>query len=118
MKLTRRGVALAALFGLLSLLCFYSLAIHMRWRLGAWPTSIGTAGFPASLIVHGQLAWLVCSCQLLLSVFIVPAMILVCLAVRRWRRNSVYFALYSALYAACWGLMLLAPSPFLNWWWD
>ena len=97
---------------------FYSLAIHMRYGLGAWPTSIGTRGFPAALITHGQLTWNFCSTLLAASLFTLPVAILVCLVVTRWRRFVVYFALYGIVYVICWGLMLLAPSPFLNWWWD
>jgi hypothetical protein len=26
--------------------------------------------------------------------------------------------LYAFNYAVCWGLMFLAPAPFLHWWWD
>ncbi|HEV8713849.1 MAG TPA: hypothetical protein VGX03_13615 [Candidatus Binatia bacterium] len=97
---------------------FYSLVIHMRQSLGAWPTSIGDRGFPATLITHGHVAWVYCAALLLVSMFVLPAGILVCLPVVRWRRFVPYFALCALLYLVCWGFMLLASSPFLNWWWD
>lgn len=97
---------------------FYSLAIHMRLSLGAWPTSIGHRGFPPGLITHGQMTWNFCGILMLASIWIVPVSILVCLLVRPWRRFTIYFAIYALLYAVCWGLMLLAPQPFLHWWWD
>jgi len=100
------------------LVLFYSLAIHMRYSLGAWPISIGNQGFPPALIVHGELAWRFFWAFTFASIFIGPAAFLICLLVARWRRFVRYFVLYALLYAVCWGLMLLAPASFLNWWWD
>lgn len=70
------------------------------------------------MITHGDLAFYFCAFLTLASVWIVPVAILVCLLVRPWRHITIYFAIYAAFYALCWGLMLLAPAPFLNWWWD
>ena len=97
---------------------FYSLAVHMRWQLGAWPQSIGDRGFPAALSTHGRLALGLLFASVLRQHGFCPVGILVCLLVARWRRFARYFALYALLYLVCWGLMLLAPAPFLNWWWD
>lgn len=97
---------------------FYSLAIHMRHSLGAWPASIGKRGFPPSLVTHADITRNFCAVLLLVSIFVLPAAMLICLLVPRWRRFVAYFALYALLYVVCWGLMLLAPAPFLNWWWD
>ncbi len=80
--------------------------------------SIGDQGFPDALIAHEKLAWGACSMQFMLSAFVLPGVILVCLAVHRWRKFSLYFIAYGILYVAGWGLMLLAPKTFLNWWWD
>jgi hypothetical protein len=118
MKASRTVIIVSAIPSLLMFGVFYSLAIHMRWQLGAWPQSIGDHGFPAGLSMHGRLAWDYCALLLLVSMAVVPAGILVCLLVARWRRFARYFAWYALLYLACWGLMLLAPAPFLNWWWD
>ena len=118
MKTSRMAIIVSALPSLLMLGIFYSLAIHMRWRLGAWPRSIGDRGFPAALSTHGRLAWDYCSLLFLVNLVVFPAGILVCLFVARWRPLVRYFALYALLYLVCWGLMLLAPASFLNWWWD
>ena len=118
MKVSRPAIIVATLPNLLMLGVFYSLVIHMHWRLGAWPQSIGDRGFPAVLSTHGRLAWDYCSLLLLASMVVVPLGILVCLLVARWRPLVRYFALYALLYLVCWGLMLLAPASFLNWWWD
>jgi hypothetical protein len=118
MKVSRTVILVSALPSLIMLGLFYSLAIHMRYSLGAWPTSIGERGFSASLITHGKVAWNFCSGLLVASIFTLPVAILVCLLMARLRRFVVYFAFYALVYVICWGLMLLAPSPFLNWWWD
>ncbi|MEO8425683.1 MAG: hypothetical protein ABI651_01090 [Verrucomicrobiota bacterium] len=118
MKICRSGILVSALPSLLMLGLFYSLAIHMRYGLGAWPTSIGERGFSPSLVTHGRVTWHFCEVLFLASIFIWPAAMLVCLLVTRLRRFVVYLALYALLYLVCWGLMLLAPAPFLNWWWD
>ena len=97
---------------------FYSLAIHMRWKLGGWPQSIGDYGFPSALSAHGNLTWDYCALLLLASMVTVPLGILICLVVARWRALVRWFVLYALLYGICWGLMLLAPASFLNWWWD
>jgi len=100
------------------LILFYSLAIHMRYALGAWPTSIGERGFPPALITHGELTWMFCAALACATVYIVPIAVLVCLLQAYSRSFVVYFVLYALFYALCWGLMFLAPGPFLNWWWD
>lgn len=118
MKMSRTGIIASALPSVLMLLLFYSLAIHMRYSLGAWPQPIDNAGFPPALSAHGHWASKYCSSLLLISIVVLPVGILVCLLVARWKRVVRYFALYALLYSVSWGLMLLAPPPFLNWWWD
>ncbi len=118
MRASRKAIVISVLPSLFMLGMFYSLVIHMRFSLGAWPTSIGDRGFTAALSAHGRLAWDYCAALLLASMVVLPLGILVCLFVTRWRRFVPYFALYGLLYLVCWCLMLLAPAPFLNWWWD
>lgn len=118
MKLSRAGILLSAIPSVAMLALFYSLAIHMRYSLGAWPTSIGSRGFPPGLVTHECLTWLFCAALAAVSAYAVPVAILLCLFFKHWRRFIVYFVLYALLYALCWGLMLLAPAPFLHWWWD
>jgi hypothetical protein len=118
MKVSRAGVLISALPGAAMLALFYSLAIHMRFTLGAWPATIGKVGFPASLITHDEVAFKFIVILFLGTIAIVPMAILVCLLVRPWRRFTIYFGIHALVYALCWGLMLLAPEPFLHWWWD
>jgi hypothetical protein len=99
------------------LVLFYSLAVHMYRSLGAWP-SIGEEGFPRLLVVHADIAVNFFIILLLFTLFAVPVAIFVCAFVRRWRHLILYLGLYAALFFLGWGLMQLAPKPFLNWWWD
>ena len=57
----------SALPGLIMLGLFYSLALHMRFRLGDWPSSIGVRGFPPLLVTHGELAWIMYSVLTIIS---------------------------------------------------
>ena len=117
-KQSRIAVAAAVLPALLMLALFYSLAVHMHQSLGAWPASIGERGFPAGLITHGSIATNYFTILLLVSTFAWPATFLLCLLIRRWRVCIYYLGVYAFACLVCFGAMLLAPSQFLNWWWD
>ena len=97
---------------------FYGLAFHMYLSLGGWPNSIGERGFPGTLVLHSRVTWKLCEFLALVTVFAAPIALIVCLFVRRWRIGAPYLAAYLVFSFACWGLMMLAPARFLNWWWD
>jgi hypothetical protein len=118
MKISGKGAAICSLPGVTSLALFYSLALHMHQSLGTWPASIGEAGFPRSLVLHADLCFYFFLALVLSGVFVAPAMLAVCLATPQWRRAVPYFVLYVIIFFACWGVMQLAPGPFLNWWRD
>src|SRR6266446_2452428 len=99
---SRVAVAAAALPALLMLALFYSLAIHMRQSLGAWPTSIGERGFPPLLVTHATITVDFFMAVLLASISVFPVAIVVCLLVQRWRRCVPYLALYVAMFFVCW----------------
>ena len=114
-----RAVWVMGLFPSLMMLgWFYSLAVHMHWSLGAWPSSIGEAGFPPRLVMHARIAWRICEAVTALIIFGLPLPLLVCALVPPWRRFVPALALMVVFFFLCWGLMFLAPAPFLNWWWD
>ncbi len=115
---SRIGFIVAVLPALLMLALFYSLAIHMHQSLGSWPTSIGESGFPAPLVTHGYIAAYYFGVLMLVSIIAWPVAFLLCLAIRRWRVHLYYLGLYALTCLLCFGAMLLAPSQFLNWWWD
>jgi len=97
---------------------FYSLAVHMHQSIGAWPSSIGERDFPVPLITHAYIATSYFSLLSLFSIFGWPVIFLLCLLVRRWRSCIYYLVLYAVSSLVSLGTMLLAPSQFLNWWWD
>ena len=117
-KVTRIGLLLSSLPSLIALALFYSLAIHMRLSLGAWPQSIGERGFPPALVTHSHVTWRCWEVLAFVSIFGLPAVTVVCALVPRWRRFAVYPALGTLAFLLAWGLMFLAPARFLNWWWD
>jgi hypothetical protein len=117
MSRSRTGIIIAALPGVVMLALFYSLAIHMRQSLGAWPASIGERGFAPGLVTHSTIAANLFM-ALVLSVFLLPVPILACLLIERWRRFAVYFAVYAGCLLLCFALMQFAPAQFLYWWRD
>ena len=102
----------------LALLLFYSLAIHMYQSLNGWPESIGTNGFPPALLIQDQITSAYITCLLLFTIFVVPAIILLCLLVPRFRYLVFYFVVHFVSLPICYGLINLAPNDFLYWWWD
>ena len=118
MRASRTGIIVSAAPGLLALGLFYSLAIHMRQSLGAWPTSIGERGFPAALITHANIAKSFFSILVLISIFASPLLFLLCFFVRGWRATLYYLGVYALSCLICFGIMLLAAAQFLYWWWD
>ncbi len=114
----KAGLIISILPYFLALLLFYSLAIHMHQSLDGWPKIIGTDGFPAMLLIHDKITGIYITCLLLLTVFIVPAIILICLLIPRWRHLVIYCVAHLASLPICFALMQLAPRDFLYWWWD
>src|SRR5438093_815880 len=100
------------------LILFVFFEFRVLSLLNACTMSIGNAGFPPSLVMHGEFTWKFFSFLFFVSAFILPAPLLLCLIVPRLRRFVVYFVFYALSFGACWGLILLAPKPFLNWWAD
>jgi hypothetical protein len=117
-KHSAAGVLLSAAPALMMLGLFYSLAIHMRQALGAWPSSIGENGFPPRLAAHAAFAVQFFQLIVLASIFVWPIAVLACICIRRWRGAIYYLAIYAASCFLCLGLMLLAPAPYLTWWED
>lgn len=113
----RRVVLVAAAQPLLFLLLFVSLALHMRTSLGAWPETIGMHGFPDALRMHANVAlWLFGS--LMIGVILFPAALGACALVPKLRNGLRGVLAWAGCTLLAWGLMSLAPTEFLYWWWD
>ncbi|MCP4835227.1 MAG: spore germination protein [Phycisphaera sp.] len=97
---------------------FYSLAVHMRTSFNGWPGSIGTGGFPPALETHASIAGGYFSWMILVLFAGWPIGFLSCLLVRRWNPGLFYLGVTAISFALGTGVMALAPSGFLNWWWD
>jgi len=111
------GIFIAILPYFVALLLYYSLAIHMHQSLDGWP-GIGTDGFPSALLIHAKFQTAYITYLSVMTVFVVPLMILLCLMVPRWRYLAFYFAVHLVSLPLCFGLMQLAPAGYLYWWWD
>lgn len=118
MKTSRAGLIAAISPGLLMLVLFYSLAVHMRLSLGAWPDRIGEEGFPDALVMHATVALRWFYVVFMSVIFALGPVFLLCAIVPSWRRGLNYIAAYMASFAFCFVGMLMAPAPFLSWWWD
>ena len=115
--LSRRKFSLLALPGVLMLLAFYSLAIHMHMDLGQWPQSIGTRGLSPALIGHAEVAYWFFGTILLVGLAL-PLLLVVHALVPKLRRHTIYSATFGVTTWICLALTFLAPSGFLYWWWD
>lgn len=118
MNVSRNGLLIATMPGMLLLVLFYSLAIHMLWRLDGWPASIGERCFPPALVAHAAIA-VNFTGLLVVSLLAMPVPILICLFVKRWQRFAAYFSVYAAVTLLCCAMTFFAaPTPFLTWWKD
>lgn len=96
---------------------FYSLAWRVFDNLGEWPATMGTEGFSSSLIFHvecarGYFQWLY-----LMTVYASPGLLVFLLAVKKYRRKAMYLVVHCVSFWMGYGSLLLAPAPFLAWWW-
>jgi len=103
--------------GLINLTAFYSLAWHMYITFGDWPP-IGKEGFPEALLLHDSLVidlFTICLCFPL--VLFAPLWIVFYLVkpIRPWLDKLAAFGVSCVVSTV---LTQLAPSGFLNWFWD
>ncbi|MDE0904370.1 MAG: hypothetical protein OSB42_07040 [Planctomycetota bacterium] len=114
---SRRWLALLTLPGLLALVSFYSLAVHMHVRLSGWPERIGTDGFPPDLITHQGISNGFFVIALVLAL-VIPTVLALLALVPQLRSNMIYPAFCGTACWLCLALTALAPAGFLQWWWD
>jgi len=110
--------SLACLPYTLAVILFYSVAIHMYNALGGWPESIGTRGFPETLIFHIKMHNLYLSYLLGCTVFLIPIIILICFFVERWRFFIKYLSIQIIGLIVFFLQMFLAPHEYVYWFWD
>jgi hypothetical protein len=115
--LSRKGLILTAAPGVLALVAFYSLALHMHSQLGGWPDSIGYEGLPQQVTVHAGVAqWFFMIA--LLAALVMPLVMGVFSLAPKLRAKLVYPAFCGTACWLCLFLTTFAPTGFLNWWWD
>ncbi|MEM7475732.1 MAG: hypothetical protein AAF483_12135 [Planctomycetota bacterium] len=111
------GFGIAVLPGVVSVLAFYSLALHMFLSLGAWPKSLGERGFSNALVIHAEIAFHLFMC-LFFGGLAWPFALLVCGSIPRFHFLVKYLLAFLGSFLLCIFLMQLAPKQFLVWWWD
>ena len=116
--LSRRSIVAAVMPGVVMVVGFYALAVHMHTALGGWPKCIGEAGFPPALVKHANWTLWYFGAMILAIVFAWPVAVGLCSAAPRLRRFIAHLSLFAGSFVVCFGLMLLGPSKFLYWWWD
>ena len=103
--------------GVLLLVLFYSLAIHMRSSLGTWRGATGASGFSRVLLLHAQVT-IDYFILLFLTVLALPLAIVPCLMKQKWQGMVPYLALFALAFLTSWVLMQFAAGQFLEWWRD
>jgi hypothetical protein len=98
-------------------LLYFSLAGHLRLALGRWPERIGDNPASGLFHVHSDATWWL-AVAIAYSVAALPLAFVVCLLVRRWFWVATYLAGYCLSVLVAFGLMYLAPRPFVTWFWD
>jgi len=117
--LSRRvQIALAVLPSALSLILYYSLAVHMRLSLGYWPEAVGDHGFPPSLTAHANLALEYFFALLYFVMFVLPLGLVLCAAIRRCKPFLFLLLVTGIAFGVSCVLMCFAPTKFIEWWLD
>lgn len=112
---TRWGLTWASAVPAVWLLVFYGLVVHVRWALGRWPSFGESVVGPMRLhyrVVEGL------GLAMFGTVYFVPWVALACVFSRRLRPVTMYGLCFGAAVGAALGGVLLAPAPFLNWYFD
>ena len=117
-KPTVRALVLAALPGVVSLVLYYSLALHMWLALGRWPTNIGERGFPPHLVSHVHLEHYYFGALIGFGIFVWPLALLICGVVARWERYVIPLTLFALFFLVSCLLRTYAPAEFQTWWMD
>ena len=118
-KLSRRALQLTTIsLPLITLLLYYSLAIHMHHRFDGWPQSIGMHGFPPSLAIHADVALFFYFSLLVGCVFTLPPAGLLFAYLPRLRPGWPYYKFFAITWLAVYALSFMAPENFEYWLWD
>lgn len=114
-RLTWKGVLGSIALPLAFLLWFYILVARVWFSLGRWP-HFGEQ-LNRSLSIHEESIRLIAG-QLGTSLLPAAGFALGFLFFRRWRHVSIYVVCYAVAVLAGFLAVMLAPGPFLNWFFD
>jgi hypothetical protein len=115
-SLSLKGFLWAVAGPLLWLAIFYALVAHVRLALGRWP-KFGESFTDWALSGHSQATWYFAG-ALVAMLYPAPLVAIGCLFFPPYRHVSIYSLTFAAAVGLAFGTMLLAPGPFLNWFFD
>ncbi|MCP5521461.1 MAG: hypothetical protein H7A46_07930 [Verrucomicrobiales bacterium] len=95
---------------------YFAFVVHVRLSLDGWPR-FGQQLEGTLLRWHEATVWQL-GRGLFLTLYALPIAVFVLLTLPRWRHWVVYLLTYAGAFAAAYGLVFLAPGPFLNWFLD
>ena len=109
--------SLACLPYTIAIMLFYSVAIHIYNALGGWPESIGTRGFPETLLFHINIQNVYLSYLLGFTVFLIPIIIIICSFVKKWRFLIKYLSIQIIGLIIFFLQMFFVPDEYIYWFW-
>lgn len=112
-----RGVALALAPAALFAVLYFSLVARFLWSPGGWRGS-GTAGMASHFFQWHRWTTGVAGLGIVVHLLPLPLVLLALLPTREGRRMARYVWIFAAGLGMAWGLKLLAPASFRNWFWD
>ena len=116
-RITLKRFAIISMPGTLTLISFYLAAAKMYLDLNGWPDNIGYSQVPESTLPYITVATWAFSITGM-SIACAPIALAIFLIAPRLRQHLIYPSLFVIISFLALLLTLLAPSGFLNWWWD
>jgi hypothetical protein len=115
--LTWRGFAWAAALPAFGVFLFYSFIAHVRLAMGSWPVFGEKLATPLlSFHCHCVMRF---ALVLFASIYVAWALMVGSACFRRWRHIAIYSGAYLLFIALAFVFTcILAPHPFLNWFFD
>ena len=116
-EISREWALLLCAPGLITMGVFYSFAARMHSALKGWPNFYGSEQLPPTLLLHDEALGWIFTITVLIALCI-PIALFLFYAVPRLRHHIIYPAFLGSASWLCLFATQLAPTGFLNWFWD
>lgn len=114
---SRAGLLATLVYPVLGLVLWFSLAAHLRLGLAKWPESIGVDPGTALFRLHASTTMLIVTIGAF-ATMAATALAAILVAIPRTRTLSFYPFIFAAGCLIAFGVMQLAPRPFIMWFRD